>query len=296
MHMRFPVAWAEWNVLRTILLPLFILQVFVLGFFGIGDAVHLLLSREPATLELRTGHSVATAQELLVFLQQFPPVSRVMYRTREQQFLASQAMFPNASHSERSVALFHDALLVHVRTEQGYWSLLGVLVAEPRWQGLITPSALVRMGEQAQKMHSGAALFRILRLVALGVIFVLSCGIFLSLLHRARQAFGFEEENGVLQDFLGATSLSIAGPVAGRLTVVVTLGVLLSLVMIPIATMLLQRQSTLFVTILLQILRRTWWQVLLAEGTIAAFLSVGGVILCRYASCAPLRLAHSADN
>lgn len=293
--MRFPLTWAEWSVLGVLLLPLVAIQVAVLNFLGLQAVEHSLLAREPAFLELRTGHSVATAQELLVFLQQFPPVSRVTYRTREQQFLASQAMFSSANSSERGVALFHDALLVHVRTEQGYRSLLGVLMAEPRWQGLITPTALVHTGEQAQNMHFIATVFQALRLGVVSVIFVLSCGMFLLILRRARQVFGIEEENDVLQDSLGATPISIAGPVACRLTAVVFSGVLLSLLMILMA-MLLQRHSTAFVTILLPLLHRTWWRVLLAEGAVAAVLSLGGVLLSRYAPCTPVRRTHSAND
>lgn len=270
-------------MLGALVLPLVAIQVAILNFLGIQAVEHSLLAREPAFLELRTGHSVATAQELLVFLQQFPPVSRVTYRTREQQFLGAQAMFPDARSPERSVALFHDALLVHVRTEQGYRSLLGALMAEPRWQGLIAPNALVRTGEQAQKMHFIATVFQALRLGVVSVIVALSCGMFLSLLRSARQALSIEEENGALQDSLGATPLSIAGPVACRLTTVVFSGVLLSLLMVPMAMQ-------------LQLLHRTWWPILLMEGAVAAFLSIGGVLFSRYAPCAPVRRAHSAND
>ncbi|OGJ56865.1 hypothetical protein A3H22_02610 [Candidatus Peribacteria bacterium RIFCSPLOWO2_12_FULL_55_15] len=216
----------------ALILPIFILQVFVIGFFSVDGAERLLLSREPVILELRLGHAVSAAQELLVFLQRFPPVFRVTYRTREQQFLTMQSMFPDTRLSERSESLFLDALIVHVRTEQGYRSLLGALMTEPTWQELVSPSALVRMGEQVRKMQSVGTALRFLRVCFLGVIFTLSCLLFLSLLRRARRALGPDEENGTLQEYLGARPLSIVGPVACRLTAVTFSGMLLSFMVI----------------------------------------------------------------
>lgn len=285
--MRSSFAWAEWDVLRILILPLFILQVFVLGFLSVDGAERLLLSREPVLLELRSGHAVSTAQEFLVFLRHFPPVFRVTYRTREQQLLALQSMFPDTPSLEGDAALFRDALLVHVRTEQGYRSLLGALMVEPKWQELVSPSALVRMGEQVQKMQSVGTVLRFLRGCFVGVALTLSCVLFLSLLRRARQAFSVEEENGVLQEYLGAPSFSVVGPVAYRLTIVVFVGILLSLVVIPFAMILMQMDSI--------ILRRVWWLILVSEYAVAALLSVGGAFLSRHVLCIPLRHAHSSD-
>lgn len=285
--MRFGFAWAEWDVFRVLILPLFILQVFILGFLSVDYAERLLLSREPVFLELRSGHAASAAQEFLVFLRHFPPVFRVTYRTREQQLLALQSMFPDERPSGGSEMLFRDALLVHVRTPQGYRSLLGALMAESTWQELVAPSALVRIGEQVQKMQSVGTALRFLRLCFLGVILALSCVLFLSLLRRARQAFSIDEENGVLQEYLGARPLSIVGPVAYRLTTVVFAGMLLSFVVISSAMILMQMDS--------MILRRVWWFILLSEGAAAVFLSVGGAILCRHVLCIPLRHARSSD-
>ncbi len=285
--MRYSFAWAEWDVLRILILPLCILQVLVLGFFSVEGAERYLLSREPVLLELRVGHAASTAQEFLVFLQNFPPVFRATYRTREQQILAMQSMFPDTHLPETHEVPFRDALLVHIRTSQGYRSLLGAVMVEPKWQGLVAPSALVRMGEQVQKMQSIGTALRFLRACFLGVILTLSCGVFLSLLRRARQAFSVDEENGTLQEYLGAPPFSIVGPVAYRLTIVAFVGILLSLLIIPFAMMLLQMEGI--------ILRRVWWWVFLVEGAGAAFLSVGGVLLSWHVLCIPLRRAHSSD-
>ncbi|MBI4129641.1 hypothetical protein HY464_03025 [Candidatus Peregrinibacteria bacterium] len=238
--MRFGFAWAEWDVLKVLILPLVVLQVFVLGFLSVNGAERLLLSREPAFLELREGHTVSTAQELLVFLRHFPPVFRATYRTREQQLLTLQSMFPDTRSPEGDSALFRDALLVHVRTEQGYRSLLGALMVEPKWQELVTPSALTRMGEQVQKMQSIGTALRLLRICFLGAILAISCVLLFSLLRRVRQAYGIDEENGKLQEYLGAPFLSIVGPVAYRLTIVVSVGFLLSLLVTPFAMKLMQ--------------------------------------------------------
>ncbi|MBI4129171.1 hypothetical protein HY464_00590 [Candidatus Peregrinibacteria bacterium] len=238
--MRFGFAWAEWDVLRVLILPFIILQVLVLGFFSVDRVERLLLSREPVLLELRSGHTVSTAQELLVFLQHFPPILQVTYRTREQQILALQSAFPDVEPSQGGDMLFRDALLVRVRTEQGYRSLLGVLMVEPKWQELVAPSALVRVGEQVQKMQSIGTALRFLRMCFLGGILLLSCVLFLSVFRRARQALSPDEENGILQEYLGVRPLSIIVPVVGRLTTVTLSGILLSFVVISFATKLLQ--------------------------------------------------------
>jgi len=285
--MRFDFAWAEWDVLKTLILPLVVLQVFVLGFLSIDGAERLLLSKEPVFLELREGHAVSTVQELLVFLQHFPPVLRVTYRTREQQLLSLQSMFPDTRSLEDDSALFRDELLVHVRTEQGYRSLLGAVMAEPKWQALVVPHAFARMGKQMQKMQSIGTALHFLRVCFLSVILALSCVLFLSLLRRVRQALSVDEENGALQEYLGAPSFSIVGPAVYRLVVVVAVGILLSLLVMPFAMILMQTDSA--------ILRRVWWWTLLFEGAVAALLSVGGAILYRYVLCLPLRHARSSD-
>lgn len=281
--MRRVFTWAEWDVLRGLFLPIFLLQIFVLGFFGMDSVERFLVSREPVLLELRDSHATSTAQEFLVFLQNFAPVSRATYRTREQQFLAIQSMFPDARFSGTRDMSFRDGLLVSVRTSQGYRSLLGVMMIEPQWQELITPSTLVRIGEQAQKMQSIGTIFRFLRMGFLGVLLALSGVVFLSLLRRACQAFGCGEENGTLLEYLGATPFSVVEPVAYRLGTVAFVGILLSFLMMSFI-MVQMRVSTMLLV-----------NILLIEGAVAVFLSVSAAILSRHVLCAPLRHAYSSD-
>lgn len=282
--MRNAFVWAEWDLLRRLILPLFALQIAVLGFFGVDGVERFLLSREPVLLELRDGHVAADAQEFLIFLRHFSPVSRAIYRTREQQFLVMQSVFPATRFSESRATSFRDVLVVHVRASQGYRSLLGAVMVEPRWQELITFSALVRMGEQVQKVQSVGTVLRFLRVGFLGIMFILSCAIFLSLLHRARRAFSRDEENGTLQECLGTPFLSIIEPVAYRFAIVVSVGTFLSFFVVSLAVKLIQVDTMAILT------------VFLVEGVSAVCLSVGATILSRYVLCIPLRLAHSSDH
>lgn len=277
-------AWTEWDVLWTFVPLLIVLQVFVLLFFGMESAEQLFLSREPALLELRSDHAAHIAQELHVFLRQFPPVLRSTYRTREQQFLALQAMFPDARFPENNASPFRDALLVHVRSPREYRSLLGAVMAEQRWQDILAPGALLRLGEQVQKMQRFATVFRFLHTGALGVVLLLSCALFFSILRGTRQIFGPDKENGPLQEYLGAPPLTIVGPVAYRMTIVLLAGLLLSFLVLSSAALLLPIQRLAFV------------RLLLAEGAAAIVLSAGGVLLSRHVPFLSLRRAYSSGN
>lgn len=274
-------AWTEWGVLRTFVPLLIVLQAFVLLFFGMESAEQMLLSREPALLELRSDHAAPIAQELHVFLRQFPPVLRATYRTREQQFLALQAMFPDARFPENNASPFRDALLVHVRSPQEYRSLLGAVMAEQRWQDLLAPGALLRLGEQVQKMQRFTTAFRFLRAGALGIALLLFCALFFFILRSARQIFGPDKENGPLQECLGAPPFSIVGPVAYRMTIVLLVGLFLSLLVPSSAALLLPIQRLAFI------------RLLLAECAAAIVLSAGGVLLSRHVPFLSLRRAYS---
>lgn len=274
-------AWPEWSILRTAVPLLILLQVSVLTFFGIETFERLLLSREPALLELRQDHTASTAQELHIFLRQFSPVLRTAYRTREQQILALQAMFPDADFAEQDAPPFRDALLIHLRSPNDYRSLLGTIMAEQRWQDLLFQGSLLRLGEQVQTMQRFTTVFRLLRAVTLAITLMLSCALFLILLHSARRFLGPDEENGPLQEYLGATTLPIVGPVACRTTIVLFAGVLLSLLVPSSAALLLPIQRLAFV------------RLLLADGAAAIVLSVGGVFLSRHVPFLSLRRAYS---
>ncbi len=277
-------AWTEWGVLRTFVPLLIVLQTCVLLFFGMESAEQMLLSQEPALLELRPDHAAHAAQELHVFLRQFPPVLRTTYHTREQQFLALQDMFPDARFPERSASSFRDVLLVHVRSPREYRSLLGTVMAEQRWQDLLAPGTLLRLGEQVQKMQRFATVFFFLRTGALGLAILLSCVFSFLRLRSARPILGPDKENGPLQEFLGAPPLSIIGPVAYRLTVVLSAGLFLSLLVLFSAALLLPMQ------------RLTFVRLLLAEGAATIVLSAAGVLLSRHVPFLSLRRAYSSGN
>lgn len=275
-------AWAEWGILRTAVPLLLLLQVSVLAFFGIETVERLLLSQEPALLELRPDHTASTAQEFHIFLRQFPPVLRTTYRTREQQLLALQAMFPDADFAKQDPP-FRDALLVHLRSPRDYRSLLGTVMAERRWQDLLSHGSLLRLGEQVQMMQRFTTAFRLLRAVPLTFALLFSCALFLLLLRSARRFLGPDGENAPLQEFLGASPLSIVGPVACRMTIILFACVLFSFLVPSSAALLLPLESL------------TFLRLSLVEGLAALLLSVGGVLLSRHVPYLPLRRARSPD-
>lgn len=273
------LAWAEWDIFRGLLVLLCGLQVFVLGFLGIWGAEGLFLSREPVLLELREDHNVTTAQEFIVFLRQLSPVLHVTYRTREQQLLTMQTLFPDGYSSKSAAMPFHDVLVVHLRGAQGYRSLFGALMAEPKWQKLLSPPALLRAGEQIQKI---SAIWRVLRFFQgcfLVAILGISCAFFLFLTKRVQRSLGPLEEHSVLQGYLGAASSRVLGAVAGRLAAIACLGTLLSLLVIFLVMVAVQARGLFVFSLLFSPLYPIWLAILLLEGVIAILFSCGSVTI-----------------
>lgn len=275
------------------IVPLTTLQLLVVGFLGMQKTKQFVLSQEPVFLELRGGLPPSAGQELLVFLQNFSSVRHVAYRTREQQFLAMQSMVPDVHFSEGDTVLFQDALLVHVRTLEGYRSLLGALMVEPAWQKALSPRTLNRLGEQVQAVHSLKGLLLFFQGSFLVVALLLSCVLFFSLLRHACHALGAREGNGILQEYLGARPFSIVWPVAYRLSTTLFFGVLLSLALTLLVVLMMHDRGPLFSQILLPLLYQRGWSLLFSEGIIAALFSLGGVLCWKYAACLHLRCDRS---
>ena len=216
---------------------LLLVQLFIIGLFGVRSFELLLRERTDLRLEIQSLASDQHIREFFIELESLPAVASAVYITKEQALASVQEQDPSLSAFINEFGMenpFPDTISLTLRSLEDY-RVLRTFIEEDRWNTVVDPSFLTDVTDQESQVFALLEFTQAGRSLVILILVVVGGILMFTVTEIARRRLLSRKEEVLIERLVGAHPLTIFLPFATEATLLLWIAIVASGVLSTVA-------------------------------------------------------------